>query len=131
MITKQFTGGIKKDLVDSNDIPDYTTVWVSEPVQFVSEWRYYILNNRILGYARYDDNPEEEEVPSQYIISAAVDRMSKLGVIGYSLDFGRLSNGLSALVEVNDGWALGYYKGTCTAEDYAKMINARWYQLLS
>lgn len=127
--TKLFTGGLKKDLVDADDIPHNTTVWASEPVTFVSEWRYYILNNEIVGCGRYDDNENDDGI-SEHIVSAAVGAMVELNIMGYSLDFGRMSNGLTALVEVNDGWALGYYKGTCNTEYYAKLINARWEQIL-
>jgi hypothetical protein len=47
------------------------------------------------------------------------------------LDWGELEWGEPALVEVNDAWALGFYKGTLSDKDYIEMLYARWQQLIS
>lgn len=39
-------------------------------------------------------------------------------------------DGMTKLVEVNDGWALGLYKGSCSASDYLKLLEARWEELI-
>ena len=51
--------------------------------------------------------------------------------IAYSLDIGMLDWGEPALVEVNDAWALGFYKGTLSDKDYIEMLYDRWQQLIS
>ena len=47
---------------------------------------------------------------------------------GYGIDFGVLLNGETALVEWNDGMALGNYG--ITPNDYAELFLARWEQIL-
>ena len=46
----------------------------------------------------------------------------------YSLDFGVLATGETALIEVNDSIALGAYG--LAHNKYARMIEARWKELL-
>jgi hypothetical protein len=50
--------------------------------------------------------------------------------VSYSLDVGVMEDGRTALVECNDGWALGYYKGDLRPLDYFKMLDARWQELI-
>lgn len=131
---KRFTGALLPDLLADPDTftlaADYP-VWISEPVSFVSEWRYYILNGAIVGAGRYDDGPDESPIPDPSTIKLAADAMSSRGApAGYALDFGVLNDGRTALIEANDGWALGYYKGSCTHVDYARILHARWMDLL-
>lgn len=123
-------------------------LYCSEPVNFVSEWRFYIHNKSILGFARYDDNDcvdasaegqsNQPESAQQNAITAIMLHEAALSMIhrfedapiGYSLDIGVLNNGKIALVEVNDAWgSLGYYKGTCSKKDFFSMLVARWNQL--
>ncbi|SHJ63651.1 protein of unknown function [Clostridium cavendishii DSM 21758] len=46
---------------------------------------------------------------------------------GYAIDFGLTDKGETLLIEVNDGYALGYY-GLFNLE-YAKLLSARWAEL--
>lgn len=126
---KSFTGGIKKNITEPTTD---TLVWCSEPVEFLSEWRYYVANGEILGYARYDDSLDDNtKEPDLNIVTSAVTVMTDAGgPAGYSLDFGVLISGETALVEANDGWALGYYKGTCKQVDYAKLLQVRWAEII-
>ncbi|MEM8604121.1 MAG: ATP-grasp domain-containing protein, partial [Cyanobacteria bacterium P01_H01_bin.121] len=48
---------------------------------------------------------------------------------GYAIDFGVLTSGQTALVEMNDGFAVGAYG--IDSRNYTDMIWARWEQLLS
>jgi hypothetical protein len=71
----------------------------------------------------------------------AVNAMRSIGLSGYALDLGLLSDGRAALIEAKDGWALGYYRrdsgapppigytGQCSSVDYARLLHARWCQL--
>ena len=45
----------------------------------------------------------------------------------YGIDFGVLESGETALVEVNDAYALGAYG--ITGEDYTRLILTRWKEL--
>jgi hypothetical protein len=142
---KLFTGSMLSELQSNEDnivIPADCPIWACESVEFVSEWRYYVLHNKIIGASRYDDGDDMALRPDINMVLKATALMSEdLNCpAGYSLDFGVLSNGETALVEANDGWALGYYKaepyprnvfeGGCSAVDYARLLHARWIQLL-
>lgn len=47
----------------------------------------------------------------------------------FSLDIGVLEPGETALIECNDAWALGYYRGTLSHRDYIDMLWRRWDQI--
>jgi hypothetical protein len=47
-----------------------------------------------------------------------------------AIDFGSLSTGETALVEVNDGFGIGAYADTAT-EAYMEMLIARWNQIVN
>ncbi len=51
---------------------------------------------------------------------------------GYALDAGVLDSGETALVEVNDGYALGFYGSVITqrAERYLDLLEARFSELV-
>lgn len=133
---KKFTGALLSELQKGNiDISDNYPVYFSEPVKFIAEWRYYILNHQIVGAGRYDDGEDEVPTPDMSLIQQAVDLMKLNGSpAGYALDFGVLDTGETALIEANDGYALGYYKGddantSCSAVNYANLLTARWLEL--
>ncbi len=123
----------------SNEIADETVkiaddespVWVSELVTFLSEWRYYIARGAIVGAARYDDGLDDAPVPDFDVVNAAVLEMNQDAATpaGYVLDFGVLSDGRTALVEANDGWAVGLYSGDIKRFAYLDMLLARWQQI--
>lgn len=128
---KQFTGGIKADLYDhgmaQKIINPNTQVWASPPVSWLSEWRFYIINGEIAGAGRYDDGPDNAPAPDQEVVLDAIKRWPAAPK-GYALDFGVLSTGETALVEANDGFSLGYYKG-CSPKKYLELLILRWTEL--
>jgi len=128
--TKLFNGHIKGNSIES--LPkgvDNELVWMSEPVVFLAEWRYYVMNNEILGFSRYDDSDENHE-PADVRYVSEIIKLFKDAPVSYAIDIGLLDNGEYALVEVNDAWALGFYNwGDMTPDNYAKMIEARWEQM--
>ena len=128
---KLFTGGILSEIFgEVSAIPKNTPVWVADRVKFISEWRYYILNHEIVGMGRYDDGTEDAPIPFIKQVQGAVTAMkAKNAPSGYALDFGVLEDGRTALVEANDGWALGFYRGSCSYRDYAALLDSRWQQI--
>lgn len=84
-------------------------VWISSIVPFSSEVRVYVSGGHIAGISRYDDL-SSEDLPDETVMIEAVSCFEKSGQApaGYALDFG-LSGRKTLLVELNDGWALGYY----------------------
>lgn len=93
-------------------VDEHIDVWASDPVEWLCEWRCYISEGSMMWRERYDpegddDAPEPDNSVICDMISAyESDRTSPAG---YALDVGVLSDGRTALVEVNDGYALGYY----------------------
>jgi hypothetical protein len=134
---KLFTGHLKglatpEDagvLQDAQDV----LVWSCAPVLFMSEVRYYILNGAIIGSGRYDDGLDDVALPDAGIVQTAVATMNRaLPPAGYALDFGVTNDGKTALVEANDGWALGLYRSpSMIAENYLRLVTARWHEIVS
>lgn len=124
---KKFTGRHVKstfDLIGCGDRENKVPVWVSEPVNFVSEWRVFVRYNEILGV-----RPYKGDWRGQYdykVIEAAVKAYENAPA-GYAIDFGLTDKGELLVVEVNEGYAIGNYGLFYT--DYAKLIAARWAEM--
>lgn len=144
--TKLFTGFVWRESARDSDydehdleqlqalrtLPGDTLVWVSEPVRFVCEWRYYVLDGREIGAARYDsDGDDDAREPSRDVLLAAIEAMS--GSSGapaaYAVDLGVLDTGETVLVEVNDAWAIGLYGRSLEPRDYLRFLANRWRQI--
>lgn len=138
--TKLFTGNIKNLIKDK--INPGIEVYISEPVPFQSEFRFYIQDfaNRfeVVGWSRYDDlnvvNPE----PDWQLVEAIAQQFhNNLGPGAYSIDIGwRPDKKCYSLIEINDGWSLGYYENhdaqssPPSRQQYADMLVSRWSQIL-
>ncbi len=103
--------------------PD-TELYCSEPVDFVSEWRCFLLYGRIIGVRFYYGDPDIE--CNQSIIAAAVKAYPNMPA-GCALDFGVTDDGRTLLIEMNDGYSLGTYGLEPTL--YARLLTARWAEL--
>ena len=111
--------------------PD-TPVWVSEPVTWLSEFRYYVIDGAVRGEGRYDDAPDDMPRPDYFTVGEMAAVMAKTpgAPAAFCLDVGALRSGETALIECNDAWAVGYYKGTLSHRDYVEMLWRRWEQLV-
>lgn len=124
---KKFTGRhVKgtKDLIGCGDQNADVPIWVSEPVEFVSEWRVFVRYNEVLGVRPYKgdwrysyDHKVIKEAVKLFINSPA----------GYAIDFGRTRDGRLLIVEVNEGYSIGTYGLNYIS--YAKLISARWAEM--
>lgn len=124
---KKFTGRHIKstyDLIGCGDREKDVPIWVSEPVEFISEWRVFVRYNKILGVKSYKgdwrcqyDSKIIEEAVASYTNAPA----------GYAMDFGRTSKGEFLIIEVNEGYSIGNYG--LFYVDYAKLISARWAEM--
>ncbi len=126
---KLFTGHIRtgemKDLIYTAIYPDETKILVSEVVNFISEYRGFVLNGKLIGLKHYAgdfkimiDTAKVEEAITKYTDAP----------IAYSIDFGMTDDGRTLLVEVNYSFALGCYG--LDRVWYARMIEARWDQIV-
>ncbi len=104
-------------------------VWISEPVRWVSEYRYYIIDSQIIGFARYDQ--EESDSAPEPNLDVVWQCIADLAIAHpYALDMGVLASGETALVEVNDAWAIGLYGGAMKPQDYVRFLATRWAGLI-
>lgn len=105
-------------------------LFISEVVTFVSEWRFYVDGGRVLGRARYDpDGADEAPEPEQAVVEAMVSAYGRGSP--YALDVGVLDDGRTVLVEVNDAYAIGFYKGTLTPQQYLAFIAGGWAHIMA
>jgi hypothetical protein len=126
-IQKGFTGFQTSDALKvtrTNMFPLDTELWVSEAVDFVSEYRFFILRGEVVGVGHYKGDPTKFPNGDE-VRQAALDW--KEAPAAWCIDFGVDSNGETVLVEVNDGHSMGDYGLYPTL--YARLLEARWCEL--
>ncbi len=106
-------------------LPGDTAVWVSQPVEWLCEWRFYVQDGVSIGRARYDeDGADDASEPDPDVVQRCIADLSIAHP--YALDVGVLSTGQTAIVEVNDAWAVGLYGDALDAKVYLKFLISRW-----
>ncbi|AYV83788.1 MAG: hypothetical protein Hyperionvirus11_61 [Hyperionvirus sp.] len=118
-----------------NGLPRSTSVFCSEIVDMRSEYRVYVVNGVVRAICKYRGSGEALDME---VVKKAVDTLSRSvegrDLTGYGMDFAvmkkKVSDGgvdeyITCLVEVNDGYSLGCYKGIL-AKDYTDLLIARW-----
>ena len=103
---------------------DDVEIWISEPIEFISEYRCFILDGVLLDARRYKG--DWSKAPDRAIVESAV-KDYRSAPRAYALDFGVTSTGETRLVEANDAYALGHYGLQSVL--YARMIDARWEEI--
>lgn len=107
-----------------------TEIWTSTVVEFVSEWRYYVLNGRICGHARYDpDGAEDAPAPDRQQVELAIAAYDS--VAPFAIDMGVLASGETTLVEIHDAWAIGLYNHALNPRDYYRFLRSYWDRLIA
>jgi hypothetical protein len=105
---------------------DDVEVWVSDLVNFVSEYRCFILHDEIIDCRHYKG--DWSKAPDKKIIQAAVCAMKGTSC-AYCLDWGVTDDERTLLVEANDSYALGHYG--LNPIFCAHMLSARWHEMTS
>jgi hypothetical protein len=136
---KLFTGDIKVNLKKEDITRQDMQVWISNPVKFTAEYRFYIYASEIIGWCRYDAHDEEYPSPDQRLVKAIIKKIQQ-GIdvpIAYAIDIGyREDLGGYSLVEMNDFWSLGWYtfknkeSRSISSLQYARCVIARWKQII-
>lgn len=121
--TGHLTSGRVCDLIKTVGFPDDFEVLCSDPADFVTEYRCFILQGEILGFRHYAGDP------LRFIDASVVYRALTAwqGPAAYALDFGLTADGRTLLVEGNDAFALGCYG--LPSMLYARLVMGRWEQL--
>lgn len=129
---KSFTGRVLTSIDDLwyiGSVSRSQEVWCSDPVKWHSEFRVYVIDDTIVSVDHYAG--DSGAVLDHQVLEAAVAayRSSGEAPAAYGIDFGLLGTGETALVEANDGYALGAY--TIAAQPYTDLLIRRWSELLS
>jgi hypothetical protein len=122
---KYFTGRVIakfRDIIPLAKYPADTPVWVSEIVDFKSEYRVFVRGKEVQSVRPYKGDPLL--FPNPETIKQAV---TSLRLKTYCLDVGVNQQGQTLVVEVNDAFAFGTY-GLKT-EVHAHMLLSRWGEL--
>lgn len=134
--SKLFQGRVLRSSADLEDLlaprsgyPDLsedTQLQMQEVVSFRSEWRAFVLRDRIVGLSHYAGDPLLFPSPNTIRLCIGAYRN---GPAGYAADFGVTDDGRSLLIELNDGYSLSH--GGLVADVYAQLLRARWGELVS
>lgn len=128
---KLFTGQLFDDTSGYTIIKDVANdeeLWLSEPVDFVSEFRAYVADGELLKVCQYEG--EEDAEPDLGVINEAIALFAEdpNNPTTYAFDWGYTTQGSFLLVEMNHGFAIGCYSGI-SDKDYYRFIKAGWLQL--
>ena len=108
---------------------------VSEPLDILAEWRGFILYDKLIDLRPYGLMLDRERQSYLYhydenVVTKMLEAFKqwKNRPASCSMDICYTGDGRTLLVEFNDAYALGNYGLSSIA--YAKLISARWAQLL-
>lgn len=128
---KLFTGFVinsTNDLYILNGLSKDTGLYCSSVVEWLSEFRVFVNRSEIVGIKNYDGDAGLE-LDMEVVRNAIHDfENSTQRTDAYGIDFGILANGKTALVEWNDGFALGSYG--LDRELYTDLIMTRWLEII-
>lgn len=124
---KRFSGTVLdecKDLIKLGGGLEDIEVWCSERVNFLSEWRLWVVGGEILGLVPYAGR--WDLFPDTDVLRRAVAAYHSAPA-AYTLDFGVTDRGETLLVEASDGFALRSFG--LEPEKYVRFLAARWEEL--
>jgi hypothetical protein len=129
---KRFTGFVVHDdgdLYRVGNVSRREQIFCAEVVSWLSEYRICVVNSEIRSLDFYSGNPEIKIDIN--VVKQAIDTLDQYqeSYAGYGIDFGVLNSGETALIEMNDGFAIGAYQ--INSQDYTDLILSRWEELLS
>lgn len=113
------------DKPDPNFVPEDTMMILSDAIDFISEYRCYIIDGELKGIKHYLG--DMRVFPDTKVIDAAIADFTTQPA-GYAMDFGVTRDGKTLVIECNDAWGLGNY-GLADAT-YAKLLATRWREIM-
>ncbi len=128
---KSFPGTVcysDRDFAAFGHVSRRQPVHCSELVTWLSEYRVYVSRGRILAVDHYAGDRARRL--DRAVVESAVTAHRRAGTApsAYALDFGVLADGSTALIEANDGFALGAYD--IAPDLYTELLMERWRELL-
>lgn len=124
---KTFKGRVVRstaDLIGCGSTNADQEIYVSELLNFVSEYRVFVRYGEIIDVRHYAG--DWSVFPDASIIKNCVNEY-KEGINTYAIDFGVTDKGTTNLIEVNVSGAIGAYG--LDPIMYAKFMSARWAEL--
>lgn len=136
--SKAFTGkiiGSVADLIGCGNHSENYEVLVSEPLDICAEWRCFITYDELIDVRPYGMLMDKSRKSYLYHYDTEVLSAMMEAFVSWderpkacSMDICVTKDGRTLLVELNDAYALGCYG--LPSIYYAKLISARWSQLL-
>lgn len=103
---------------------DSMECWVSDVVNFISEYRIFMRNGQIIGCKHYWG---DYRIPLDWkIVDEAISKIKK-HYAGWTIDFGVTDTGKTLIIESNDGYSIGNYG--LEGKDYAELLRDRWIEI--
>src|SRR5262245_33850963 len=124
---KIFTGNIFSNMADLYHLRTTSRrepISCSEVVSWLSQYSVYVNGQDIVAIDCYSGDASIALDQAVIIQALANYRRSGEAPAAYGIDFGVLSTGKTALIEANDGYALGAYQISSTA--YSELLFTRW-----
>lgn len=125
---KKFNGAVMKSILDwmpLAKLPDDTQVYLVDELRFVSEFRVYIQDERIITAKHY--HGDWSKVIDRDVVNNAIAAFTPDAPCAYALDFGVDIHGRTSLVEFNDATSLGNYG--LDSLRYSEMLACRWVEI--
>lgn len=130
--TKLFTGFVVTDETDLSKLqgaPNRIKLYASNVVSWQSEYRVFVTRGQIVGVRHYSG--DVSKTLNMTVVRECVELLENNpneSTSAYGIDFGVLNNGETAMVEWNDGYALGSYG--LEPEIYTSLLLARWQEII-
>lgn len=107
-------------------VSDETECFTSDVVDFVSEWRCFVRENRVVGVKNYRGDWSEgfDRETLLKAVHRGIGKMPK----GHALDVGMTHDGRTLLVEATEGFSVGAYGLPSVV--YARLLESRWAELM-
>lgn len=124
---KRFSGTVldkSEDLIKLGGGLEDIAVWCSEKVNFISEWRLWVLRGEVIGLTPYAGR--WDAFPDADVLKRAVAAY-KDAPCAYALDFGVTDDGKTLLVEASDGYCIRSFG--LAPDKYTEFLIARWQEL--
>jgi ATP-grasp domain, R2K clade family 3 len=131
---KRFTGFVAKSMdeieaipmaIGEGPLPDDYPLMAHETVNFLSEWRTFVIRGHVVGTCLHQGDPLL--FPNPEVIKQTIGAYTA-PMAGYSADFGVTDTGRTLLVEINEGYSLGC--GHLVANLYAELLKAHWEEIM-
>jgi hypothetical protein len=129
---KRFTGKVfngTEDFYSVSGVSRAEEILCSEVVKWLSEYRVYVIQSRIVSIDNYAGDKNIPLDVSAVESALAALQNAEEAPAAYGIDFGVLDTGQTALVEMNDGVAIGAY--SIDKRPYTDLLMTRWAELIS